>query len=166
MTALLQECPLNNSLRPRCIASTAAERERPATSSASEDPLCRSQQTEPEAYRFIWHSSFDGNALIHVTRRGDAIALRWKRMFSGLASVALSLNDWEKLQPALMISNFWSLDTADERVGLDGAQWLIEGRRGDIYRSVERWSPQGEVHNLGRLFFALAGPPLASVELY
>jgi hypothetical protein len=92
--------------------------------------------------------------------------LRWKRRFTGLASVALSLNDWEKLQRALMISNFWSLDTADEQLGLDGAQWLIEGRRGDIYHSVERWSPRGAVRDLGCLFFALAGTPLASIELY
>jgi hypothetical protein len=41
--------------------------------------------------------------------------------------------------------------------GLDGADWLIEGRRGDAYRAVKCWSPEGEFHALGRLFFALAG---------
>ena len=50
--------------------------------------------------------------------------------------------------------------------GLDGADWLIEGRRKDIYHAVHRWSPCGKIHDLGRLFFAMAGSPLADVELY
>ena len=83
-----------------------------------------------------------------------------------MISVALSLDDWEELQRSLVISNFWSLDSADNRLGLDGADWLIEGRRGDEYHQVERWSPQGAIHNLGRLFFALAGPSFANVKRY
>lgn len=133
----------------------------------TEDPLCQSQQTESEAYRFIWRSSFDGNALVHIARKGETIALHSELSFTAPApSVALSLNDWEKLQCALNTTRFWALDTADQLIGLDGAEWLIEGRRGDIYHSVHSWSPGGAVHDLGRLFFALAGPPLASVELY
>jgi hypothetical protein len=138
-----------------------------------EDPLCRSQQTEPEAYRFFWKSSFNGDAVVHIARKADSVGLRASRSSHSrlrlrvpLASVALSLDDWEKLQGALNASGFWALDAADEEFGLDGARWLIEGRRGDIYHSVERWSPRGALHDLGRLFFALAGSPLAAIELY
>jgi hypothetical protein len=137
-----------------------------------EDPLCRSQQTEHETYRFTWRSSFDGDAVIQITRKGDSVGLRSRLSRSPLRikvptlPVALSLHDWEKMQKALMVSNFWSLDTADDRLGLDGAQWLIEGRHGDNYHRVERWSPRGAVRDLGCLFFALAGPPLADVKLY
>jgi hypothetical protein len=66
----------------------------------------------------------------------------------------------------LTISDFWSLDAADEQFGLDGAWWLIEGRCDDTHHSVERWSPRGAVRDLGCLFFALAGTPLADIELY
>jgi hypothetical protein len=133
----------------------------------TDEPLCRPRKTNHEVYRFIWRSSFDGDAVVDITRKDQAIALRWKRTFTAAApSVTLSLNDWEELQRALKAARFWSLDNAEKQWGLDGAQWLIKGRRGDIYHSVDRWSPEGAVHDLGRLFFALAGSPLASVELY
>jgi hypothetical protein len=49
---------------------------------------------------------------------------------------------------------------------LDGSDWLFEGRRRDIYRAATRWSPRGAPHDLGRLFFGLAGPPLAGIRIY
>ena len=137
-----------------------------------EHPLCRSQQTEPETYRFTWRSSFDGRACVHIGRSDDSIKLRsWLSRSRveprrQLPSSALSLDGWEKLQRALNDSDFWALDAEDEEFGLDGARWLIEGRCGDSYHQVERWSPQGAIHNLGRLFFALAGPSFANVKLY
>jgi hypothetical protein len=75
--------------------------------------------------------------------------------------------NWERLSEALIAANFWALDAVDECApSLDGANWLIEGRRRDIYRAVNRWSRGGEVHALGQVFFALAGPPLSKVGLY
>jgi hypothetical protein len=140
--------------------------------SEDEPPLCRFRETEPEAYRFFWKSSFNGDAIVHIARKGDSVRLRASRSSYSrlrlrvpLASVALSLNDWEKLQRTLTISDFWSLDATDENFGLDGARWLIEGRRGGIYHSVERWSPRGTLRDLGCVFFALAGSPLAEIEL-
>jgi hypothetical protein len=51
-------------------------------------------------------------------------------------------------------------------MGFDGADWLIEGRHGDSYHSVSRWSPTDAVFDLGQIFFRLAGSPLAGVTLY
>jgi hypothetical protein len=43
----------------------------------------------------------------------------------------------------------------------------MEGRRKNIFRSVSRWSPRDKaVHRLGRLFFQLAGKPLAEIKAY
>lgn len=79
---------------------------------------------------------------------------------------ALPFADWARLQDSLIATGFWALDPVDEQPVLDGAEWLIEGRRGNIYRGVSRWRPQGELQGLDRLFFALAGPPLSKVNLY
>jgi hypothetical protein len=49
-------------------------------------------------------------------------------------------------------------------MGCDGARWLIAGRRRFDYHIVHRWSPDGALHDLGRLLFDLAG--LAVVRLY
>lgn len=140
---------------------------------SDEPPLCRFRETESEVYRFFWRSSFDGVAFVQIARRGDLVGLRsrvlgYSRLYreGPAASATLSPDDWEKLQRALRISKFWSLDATDERIGLDGAQWSIEGRRGDTYHFVDRWCPLGAVHDLGRCFFALAGPPFSEIELY
>ncbi|WP_316171537.1 MULTISPECIES: hypothetical protein [unclassified Bradyrhizobium] len=138
-----------------------------------EPPLCRLRETKSEVYRFLWESSFNGTAFVHIARLGSSVELRSRvlarsrlRRKEPVVSAALSPDDWEKLQRALTISNFWSLDaTDDESFGLDGAQWLIEGRRGDVYHSVDRWCPRGALHDLGRLFFALAGPALRGMRL-
>jgi hypothetical protein len=78
--------------------------------------------------------------------------------------VPLTLADWGRLQEALIAA----LDEEGPLLrGLDGAFWTIEGRRKDIFRAVSRWSPRDEaVHDLGRLFFDLAGPPLVEIKLY
>jgi hypothetical protein len=137
----------------------------------TEEPLCRSRATEDEAYRFFWSSSFDGRAMVCVGCKGDAVALRWNWGLvitdqKTCGTMALPATDWSTLCRALDAAKFWSLDASENRYGLDGANWLIEGRRKDIYHAVRRWSPYGEIHDLGRLFFAMAGSPLADVKLY
>lgn len=138
-----------------------------------EPPLCRLRETEPEVYRFFWKSSFNGAAVVQIGRKDDSVRLRASRLSHSrlrlrkplISVAALSLDDWQKLQSELNGSGFWNLEAADEQLGLDGAWWLIEGRRGDTYHAVERWSPRGPVRDLGCLLFALAGPALAEIEL-
>ena len=108
--------------------------------------------------------------MVHVASKREATALRWNylRLRNGqtCGTMVLSAADWGRLHRTLDAAKFWSLDASGNRSGLDGADWLIEGRRKDIYHAVHRWSPCGEIHDLGRLFFAMAGSPLADVELY
>jgi hypothetical protein len=140
---------------------------------ADEEPLCGTMGSEGEVYRFIWRSSFDGNAMVRIGRQGDAITLRWRYDWFRVPApedapteAPLSPSAWHRLQDALIAANFWALDPVDEQHGLDGADWLIEGRRGNVYRGVSRCSPQTELQLLGGLFFTLAGSPLATVRLY
>jgi hypothetical protein len=112
----------------------------------NDEPLCLTMECEPEVYRFVWHSSFDGDVSVRIGREGDAITIRWvyehwlraPAADDAPAEAALPTADWARFREALIAANFWALDPADERQGLDGAEWLIEGRRGDIYRSVSR----------------------------
>jgi hypothetical protein len=138
-----------------------------------EEPLCLTIGSEDEVYRFVWHSSFDGNAVVRIGWRGSATKLRWRYdLFrepapdDSPAEAELSPDDRMRLLDGLLAANFWTLDSADRRVGLNGAQWLIEGRRGNVYRALSRWRPDAGIYILGKLFFDLAGPPLAKVGLY
>ncbi|MDI3469998.1 MAG: hypothetical protein OJF62_002061 [Pseudolabrys sp.] len=139
-------------------------------------PLCRFRAEEDEAYRFFWRSSFDGHAVVHIGRwhhnimlRPDTMMLRWgtgSTDSKAPRNLALSPADWQRLQHALDAAGFWSLAPHSDEMGLDGADWLIEGRHGDSYHAVSRWSPTGPIHDLGRVFFDLSGPPLAAITLY
>lgn len=113
---------------------------------AGEEPLCLTIGVESEVYRFIWRSSFDGNAVVRIARQDRAITLRWRYDWfrtptpdDAPAEAALSPGDWARFRDALIAANFWALDPIDEAQGLDGAQWFIEGRRGKVYRGVSRW---------------------------
>jgi hypothetical protein len=132
-------------------------------------------RSETEAYRFTWRSSFHGDAVVRIGRQGDQITLRWfYRWFRRVSRddappvVSLSLEDWGHLQYALIAASFWALDTEEDPLmrGLDRAFWTIEGRT-DIFRAISRWSPrEAGMYGLGRLFFELAGRPLAELEIY
>jgi hypothetical protein len=141
-----------------------------------EEPLCRGIRTESEVYRFAWHSSFDGEAVVRIGEPDSEITLRWVYHWfrapspdDSPPSVPLTLADWTRLQEAFIAASFWALDPDEGPLarGLDGAFWTIEGRRKDMFRAVSRWSPRDEaVHDLARLFFDLAGPPLGEIKLY
>lgn len=137
----------------------------------ADKPLCHFRREEEEGYRFFWNSSCDGRAVVHIGRHGEKILLRleYYRLTNSEPphNVAPSLDDWRRLQRALDAANFWSLAPTCTRGGLDGATWLIEGRQGDTYHAVTRWSPRGPIYEIGRAFFELSGPPLfANVTLY
>jgi hypothetical protein len=77
---------------------------------AMEEPLCRSQRIESEAYRFIWRSSFHGTAVVHIGRQGgDAITSRWKYLRFRVRAkdeappiAALTPIEWDRLQHYLV----------------------------------------------------------------
>jgi hypothetical protein len=141
----------------------------------AEEPLCRSMRTETEVYRFTWRSSFDGDAVVRIGRQGDEIALRWVYRWFRIPSPddappvqSPTPEDWARLQEALAAACFWMLDADEGPIvrGLDGSDWLIEGRRKDIFRAVSRWGPRGALRDLGKLLFEMAGSPLAEVRVY
>lgn len=55
-------------------------------------------------------------------------------------------------------TGFWNEPNLDDRAGLDGEQWILEGVRNGEYHIVDRWSPKkGVCLELGRhLMFDLA----------
>jgi len=139
---------------------------------SDEPPLCQGRETEAEVYRFLWESSFNGAALVRIARAGDIFRLnsrflRYSRLYldEPTVSIALSSNEWARLQQELTASSFWTLNETDRRMGFDGSNWLIEGRHGNAYKWVERWSPQGAIRDLGLCFFALAGVPYSQIKL-
>ena len=113
----------------------------------SEPALCVSG---PETYRFVWTRHLRNPVTVRVTRAGADLAV---------ASVEGDAHDpaaarrhefvaggqvWTALRAHLEAADFWHLagDPAEDERGLDGADWVLEGRRGGVYHAVVRWEPQ------------------------
>src|SRR5438874_2471014 len=43
-----------------------------------EEPVCGTMGREAEVYRFIWRSSFDGDAIVRIGRQHEMLTLRWR----------------------------------------------------------------------------------------
>jgi hypothetical protein len=133
-------------------------------------PLCENLNHTIEVYRFTWRSSFNGDASVQIGRGEKNIIIDWAcasfNHGNGRFRRCLERADWDRLEAALVTAGFWALDPCKGKFGLDGATWTIEGRRRDVYRVVERWSPGSAIYDLGRTFFDLAGPPIADIGLY
>jgi hypothetical protein len=76
-----------------------------------------------------------------------------------LSSRELFAAERRKIVRAIHDAGFWNMPTVDyERRGFDGTEYILEGRSGDRYRVVHRWSPEsGTFHDLCRSFMRVAG---------
>jgi hypothetical protein len=136
-------------------------------------PMCGEIRQAVEAYRFIWRSRFQGEALVHVSKGEKTIGLEWAcrgRQGQGRFSKILEPDDWTRLESALLAAEFWEIaleeKKSEETVRLEGASWVIEGRRREIYGVVRLNNPRGPLHDLGRAFFDIAGPPITDIALH
>jgi hypothetical protein len=103
----------------------------------------------PETYRFVWTRHLRNPVAVRVTRAGADVAVvslqaderdpASKRRHEFTVSGEV----WTALRAHLDAADFWNMagDPAEGERGLDGADWVLEGRRANIYHSVVRWEP-------------------------
>ena len=120
---------------------------------AGEGRLCGRAGVE-EAYRFTWLRTFHAPVVVRVEKRGGRYVLTAKQLDGaggyepgGLVAnrtVQLGSGEWAHLRVLLDSAAFWSPGpmTEDPRIGLDGAQWILEGVHGHRYQAVDLWSPE------------------------
>jgi hypothetical protein len=104
----------------------------------------------PETYRFVWLRHQRNPVAVRVTRAGAGVAVvaiesdvhdpSAKRRHEFTAAG----QGWATLVEHLQAADFWNLagDPDEDDRGLDGADWILEGRRGGIYHDVIRWEPK------------------------
>jgi hypothetical protein len=54
----------------------------------------------------------------------------------------LSDQEATSIRDLLSKAQFWSLQPSNQRIGVDGAQWILEGRREGSYHLWDVWSPE------------------------
>jgi hypothetical protein len=105
-----------------------------------------------ETFRFLWLRSFDhpiGIRIVCVERTCELTAQRLGgrggyEPGSLVERKARTLSEREaaRFRALLTEVQFWGQQPPDKRIGLDGAQWVLEGRRGQHYHVWDVWSPE------------------------
>jgi hypothetical protein len=124
---------------------------------AGERPLCQSPEQPHVVYRLTWIPSFHPSVIVLIERTSVGYQLRAKTL-SGAGGYdpghlardtmsSLTDTDLETFARLLAAARFWQLPTTplpNGMMGLDGAQWMLEGLSDGRYHIVDRWSPNSE----------------------
>ena len=135
-----------------------------------------------EVYRFLWLRSFHHPIAVRLILQGDGSGWLTSRITSGqggydpgkligTTSSLLNKAKTQSLLTAIESANIWDLSTypdTNEVVGLDGAQWIIEGVGNSRCHIIDRWSPNARdpVRAIGILALKLGRPKIPSAEIY
>lgn len=126
-----------------------------------------------EVYRFLYLRTFHQPIAVRITVAGPAGRLVAKKA-SGQGGYAPGhlVYKRESVIPEIQAvvlgaideSHFWDLPTEKEppeirpdgtvEIGVDGAQWIVEGVKNGKYHVIDRWSPDDHdpAHRIGILF--------------
>jgi hypothetical protein len=80
---------------------------------------------------------------------------------------ALLPAEQDKLLARLNGVEFGEIGKDQNRFGMDGAQWILEGAEDGRYHVVDRWSPgPGPYRDICLVFLGLAGLAIPKAEMY
>jgi hypothetical protein len=81
----------------------------------------------------------------------------------------LSPAEWDRLESSLDALGFWRMPTQEssDKIGVDGAQWVMEGAAAGQYHVIDRWSPKDSpFREACILFLKVAGIKVRTEDLY
>jgi hypothetical protein len=141
-----------------------------------------SKSSKQEIYRFLWLRTFHPPIAIRLNVNSDGTGALTTKASNGAGgyepgkltkdeSKSLSKAETQCFLDMVEKQKYWSLSTREEDpnvVGMDGAQWVLEGVRNGTYKIVYRWSPEdGPVRKIGfKMLFDFAKIKLPSQEVY
>jgi hypothetical protein len=135
------------------------------------EPTLSCKDPGGEVYRFLWLRTFDFPMAVRIAKVKGVATLSAVELdgaggyepgkVSRRAHRTLTAEEWEQVARKIEAIDFWNMPGQDGRYGLDGARWVLEGRRGYSYHLVNRWSPdEGAYTDLCRSLLNLAGLPI------
>lgn len=129
------------------------------------------------AYRFLWLRGAHHPIAVRVEGSGSSLTLS-AVVLDGTGGHApgeivkrvqrtLSPGEQSKFRTRLSRVGFWEMPKNQDRFGLDGAQWILEGAEGSQYQVVERWSPgSGAYRDLCLLLIEFTGIAIPPLDYY
>jgi hypothetical protein len=117
---------------------------------ALNEPVLSSIAEHDETYRFLWLRSFHHPITIRIWRTGDEKNMVFKELdghggdWPGkmIAHQArrITTDEWNKFINLIQEASYWQLPAVGEDSGLDGANWILEGKKDGQYHLVDLWS--------------------------
>src|SRR5262245_28658085 len=112
-----------------------------------------SNDSKVQCYRLIWLPAFEKNTAVLLTIKSDDTGTLDVKIMNGPGeneparlieskTIQASQQQVADFLHLLDKANFWHLPVRDERRGIDGATFIIEGVKDGKYQVVQRWSPE------------------------
>lgn len=123
-------------------------------------------------YRLTWLRAFHHPMVFRLEVRSNGTAKLYTKMTDGKGGYApgklilseekhLTKTQVDKLLNILNSMPFWTAPSLDDKHGMDGARWILEGVSDGLYHVVDRWSPEpGEFLDWSLLLMQLSGQNL------
>ena len=130
------------------------------------------------SYRFFWLRSFDNPIALRLLPNNDGSAILNVKVTDGEGGYGpgqLTTNKTlnitkvqvDEFLNLLDQANFWYLPTMEEKRGLDGATWVLEGIKAGKYQIVIKWSPQeGDFRNAALFLLELSKLNINANRIY
>jgi hypothetical protein len=142
---------------------------------AMSEPSLSCNPAGAETYRFLWLRTWGHPIAVRVAGLSTSGVISAVELDGAggygpgkiLRSVnrQLSRDESDQVWAGLKAVDFWKMPSRLPKSGMDGAQWIMEGRKAEQYHVVDRWSPQeGQYREFCLLLVKLAGV-LPSEEL-
>ncbi|HEY6447119.1 MAG TPA: hypothetical protein VIY53_11710 [Acidobacteriaceae bacterium] len=134
-----------------------------------ESPLWRNPPDSKETWRFTYIGTWGRSRTVTLSVRRDGtgtVQLKWRDPETGNppetgnlhvpAPIEISADQVRRFYKTLRKAEFWEApsEVRSKRLGLDGAEWLLEGVTGSRYHLVTRWCPGVESKSVQSLAFA------------
>lgn len=119
-------------------------------------------------FRFLYLRSFDSPVIIGLENFDNTVTIYWKSFNKEWEMIEhkakrLTVDDWDKFESKINEVEFWDIPTVEKGImGLDGSQWVLEGKSYRKYHVVDRWGG-GEISSVCRDLIDLAGIELGKV---
>ena len=70
----------------------------------------------------------------------------------------IPLTQWDNFEQTVQKAKFWTMPaTREDEAGMDGAEWIVEGKVKNRYWFVVRWGPRSEFRKIGLFLIQLSG---------
>ena len=118
---------------------------------ALHEPVIFNLNDSSEVFRFTWLRTFNNPISVRINNYNQKLVLTLK-ISDGSGgfehgklikdtSFYISKKEWEIFESKITKLNFWKLNQTEAVEGKDGSEWILEGKKSDLYHFVDRWSP-------------------------